>query len=71
MTIARTGVIESFDQASGEGVILSDLGERAFFYSSAIAGTALTLNGGAVDKRVRFDAQKTNRGLRARNVRPE
>lgn len=66
----RTGTVQSVDLKTGKGVVVSDLGELAFFYSSALAGIGLKFDVDLVGQRVRFDPQRTDRGLRARNMRP-
>jgi cold shock CspA family protein len=66
----RTGTVESIDIEAGTGTVMSAAGESAFFYASALAGLGLAFSAELVGASVRFDIQRTNRGLRARNVRP-
>lgn len=67
----KLGTIESVDLESGKGIVMSDEGQAAFFYASAISGSSLKFDADLQGKRVRFDPQQTSRGVRARNMRPE
>ena len=63
-----TGTVKKVVADRGFGFITAEDGEEYFFHRSALDGT-LSFENLAVDERVSFDVERSDKGPRARQVR--